>query len=470
MWACKIGAKPTLLPQEEHLMSVDFIPIDRDTPYILPPSVQDYVPQDHLARFVVEIVDQLDLRAMVGSYWGRGKSPYHPAMLVALLFYGYATGTFSSRKLEKATYDSMAYRYLCANTHPDHDTIATFRKRFLKELEELFVQILLVGQAMGLVKLGTVSLDGTKIKANASKHKALSWGYANQLEAQLQAEVEELMRLAEEADTSSLAEEMDLPEELQRREERLAKIAAAKAEIEARARERFEREHKEYEAKLARRKEKQERTGKKPGGRPPRAPSAEPNEKDQVSLTDEDSRIMPSHDGFVQSYNAQAGVDTDTHLIVEQHLSQQPNDKQEVTPTVEGLQQLPEALGEADKLLADTGYFSEANVNRCESNGITPYIPEGRQGHNEPLLERFADDPPAAKQPSAVAAMRHRLKTREGKGVYAQRKSTVETVFGIIKQVLGFRQFLLRGLENVSGEWSLVCIGWNIKRLHALKG
>ena len=451
-------------------MPVEFVTIDRDTPYLLPPSVQDYLPEDHLARFVVEMVDQLNLSALLGVYAGKGKKPYHPAMLVALLFYGYATGTFSSRKLEKATYDSIAYRYLCANTHPDHDTIASFRKRFLKELEGFFVEILLIGQAMGLVKLGTVSLDGTKIKANASKHKALSWAYANQLEAQLQTEVEELLRLAEEADNSRVPEEMDIPEELKRREERLVKIAQAKAEIQARAQARFEREQADYEEKMARRKAQEERTGKKPGGRPPKAPSAEPRAKDQVSLTDEDSRIMPSHEGFKQCYNAQAGVDADTHLIVEEHISQQPNDKQEVDPSLERLQQLPDELGQVNALLADTGYFSEANVNRCEAESITPYIPEGRQGHNEPLHERFATAPPEPDQPSAVDAMAHRLKTREGKAVYAHRKSTVETVFGIIKHVQGFRQFLLRGLDAVAGEWSLVCIGWNLKRLHALKG
>ena len=451
-------------------MPVEFVPIDRNTPYLFPPSIQDYLPEDHLARFVAEIVDQLDMSGLLGVYAGKGKKPYHPAMLVALLFYGYATGTFSSRKLEKATYDSIAYRFLCANTHPDHDTIASFRSRFLKELEEFFVEILLIGQAMGLVNLGTVSLDGTKIKANASKHKALSWEYANKLEAQLKGEVEELLRLAEEADNSSLPEQMDIPEELKRREERLTKIAEAKAEIQARAQARFEQEQAAYEEKLARRKAKQERTGKKPGGRPPKAPSAEPRAKDQVSLTDEDSRIMPSNEGFKQSYNAQAGVDADTHLIVEQHISQQPNDKQEVAPTLEGLQQLPSALGEVEALLADTGYFSEANVECCEAEDITPYIPEGRQGHNEPLHERFAADPSAPEQPSSVDAMAHRLKTHDGKAIYAQRKSTVETVFGIIKQVQGFRQFLLRGFDAVSGEWSLVCIGWNLKRLHALKG
>ena len=451
-------------------MAVEFITIDRDTPYMFPPSVQDYLPEDHLARFVAEMVDQLDMSALLGVYAGKGKKPYHPAMLVALLFYGYATGTFSSRKLEKATYDSIAYRYLCANSYPDHDTIASFRKRFLKELEGYFVEILLIGQAMGLVNLGTVSLDGTKIKANANKHKALSWSHANKLEVQLQAEVEELLRLAEEADNSSLPEEMEIPEELKRREERLAKISKAKAEIQARAQVRFEREQAEYEEKMARRKATEERTGKKPGGRPPKAPSAEPRAKDQVSLTDEDSRIMPSNEGFKQSYNAQAGVDVDTHLIVEQHISQQANDKQEVAPALERLQQLPDELGQVDTLLADTGYFSEANVERCEADSITPYIPQGRQGHNEQLQQRFAADPPEPEQANAVDAMAHRLKTRKGKAVYAQRKSTVETVFGIIKHVQGFRQFLLRGLDTVGGEWSLVCIGWNLKRLHALRG
>jgi len=249
-------------------MPVECVTIDRDTPYLLSPSVQDYLPEDHLARFVAEMVDQLDMSTLLGVYAGKGKKPYHPAMLVALLFYGYATGTFSSRKLEKATYDSIAYRYLCANTHPDHDTIASFRKRFLKELEGFFVEILLVGQAMGLVKLGTVSLDGTKIKANASKHKALSWAHANKLEAQLQAEVDELLRLAEEADNSALPEEMTIPEELKRREARLAKIAEAKAEIQARAQARFEREQVEYEEKMARRKA-QARAHRKETGRPP---------------------------------------------------------------------------------------------------------------------------------------------------------------------------------------------------------
>jgi len=304
-------------------MAVEFIPIDRDTPYILPPSVQDYLPDDHLARFVVDIVDQLDLNHLSAVYSGRGSKPFHPAMLVALLFYGYGTGVFSSRKLEAATYDSIAFRYICANTNPDHDTIASFRKRFLKELGALFVEILVVGEAMGLVKLGTISLDGTKIKANASKHKALGWIYANRLEAQLKQEVEELMRLAEAADQCSRPEEMDIPEELKRREERLVAIARAKEEIQARAQARFEREQAEFEAKQAKREACEKETGKKPRGKPP---TSGPQAKDQVNLTDEESRIMPTTSGgFEQAYNAQAGVDVKTHLIVEQHVTQHTN-------------------------------------------------------------------------------------------------------------------------------------------------
>ena len=450
-------------------MAVEFIPIDRDTPYMFPPCVQDYLPDDHLARFVVDIVDQLDLNHLSAVYTGRGSKPFHPAMLVSLLFYGYATGVFSSRKLEKASYDSIAFRYICANTNPDHDTIASFRKRFLPELSALFVEILVVAEVMGLVKLGTVSLDGTKIKANASKHKALSWDYANRLEAQLTQEVEELMRLAEQADQGSLPEDMDIPDELKRREERLLAIARAKEELKMRAQERFEREQVEYEEKLAKREAQAKKTGKKPRGKPPKPPTAGPRGKDQVSLTDSESRIMPSAGGgFEQAYNTQAGVDVETHLIVERHVTQHTNDKQEIAPALAALEQLPAALGEVKKLLADTGYFSEANVGKCIEDGIEPFIAEKRQSHNIPLMERFSGDPEPPENATPVEAMRHRLQTQEGKKVYAKRKATVETVFGIVKEVLGFRQFLLRGLASVQGEWSLVCIGWNLKRMHAL--
>jgi transposase len=450
-------------------MAVNFKPLDRNTPYLLPPSIQDYLPEDHLACFIVEIVEQLNLSTFTSVYSGKGKKPYHPAMLITLLFYGYSTGTFSSRKLEKATHDSIAYRYICANTHPDHDTIATFRKRFLKELGGLFVDILLIAETMGLLKLGTVSLDGTKIKANASKHKALSWAHANKLEEQLNTEVEELLRKAEDADNTPLPEEMDVPAELARREQRLSTIAQAKEKIQARAKERFDSEQTEYEEKVARRKAYEEETGKKPKGRKPVAPSSEPQPKDQVNLTDEESRVMPTQGGFEQAYNAQAGVDTETYLIVEQHLTQSPNDKQEVEPTLKNLGQLPEPLEQVRKLLADTGYYSKANVEQCETFGVEPFIPEKRQDHNMPLQERFGEEPEAPDNPSPVEAMKHRLQTKEGRVIYGKRKSTVETVFGIIKHVLGFRQFLLRGFESVQGEWSLVCLGWNLKRIHTLK-
>lgn len=451
-------------------MATNFILIDRDTPYILPPCVQDYLPENHLARFVVEIVDQLDLRCLSTSYQGKGKRPYHPAMLLSLLFYGYATGIFSSRKLEKATYDSMAFKYIAANEHPDHDTINTFRKRFNKEIEGLFIEILVLAEAMGLLKLGTISLDGTKIKANASRHKALSWEYANKLEDQFKQEIEELMRLAEEADHSPLPEEMDIPDELQRRQDRLEVIARAKKEIKARAKARYEKEKAGYDEKMAAREKKHRETGKKSHGKEPQAPSEEPQAKDQVNLTDEESRIMPTKSGFEQAYNAQASVDINTHLIVAHDVTQHTNDKQEIVPTLEKFKQLRESLGPVENLLADTGYFSEANVNACDDAHIKPYITEKRQAHNQPLEQRHEHEVEQDESElSPVEAMRHRLKTKSGKALYAKRKSTVETVFGIIKHVQGFRQFSLRGLESVQSEWNLVSIGWNLKRMHALR-
>jgi hypothetical protein len=264
---------------------------------------------------------------------------------------------------------------------------------------------------------------------------------------------------------------MDIPEELKHRAERLAAIARAKEEIQARAQARFEREQAEFEAKQAKREARARETGKKPRGKPPQPPTSGPQAKDQVNLTDAQSRIMPtSSGGFEQAYNARAGVDVETHLIVAQHATQHTNDKQEIEPAIAAIGQLPEALSEAGNLLADTGYFSEANVQMCMQAGLVPFIPEAREKHNLPLTERFREDPEPPENATAVQAMKHRLQTKEGKALYATRKSTVETAFGIIKQVLGFRQFLLRGLEAVQSEWSLVCIGWNLKRMHALRG
>jgi transposase len=281
----------------------NFRPIDRDTGFLLPPSVDEWLPERHLARFVVEVVGGLDLRSMTGSYRGSGEASYHPELLLGLTVYGYATGVFSSRKLERATYDSVAFRFIAANEHPDHDTIAAFRRRFLKQIETLFVQVLGVAREMGVLKLGTVALDGTKIHANASRHSALSYEHAGKIEAQLQAEVADLLRKAEAADQADVPDGMSIPEELARREARLAAIARAKTTIEARAKERHAWERAEYEAKLKAREAKTAATGKKPSGRPPAAPVEGPLPTDQVNLTDEESRIMPvAGGGFEQCY------------------------------------------------------------------------------------------------------------------------------------------------------------------------
>ena len=329
----------------------------------------------------------------------------------------------------------------------------------------------MLAEAMGLLKLGTVSLDGTKIKANASKHKALSGDYANQLEAQFKQEIDTLMKLAEAADNTPLPEDMKVPQELKRRQDRLAVIAKAKQEIQARAKARYAEEKAEYDEKLAKREKHLNETGKKMGGKVPQAPSEGPQAKDQVSLTDEESRIMPTPHGFEQAYNAQASVDSATHLIVGHHVSQHTHDKQEIEPALAKLGQLPECLGTVENLLADTGDFSQGNVKACCDATIKPYIAQKRQRHNPPLDARFQHEPEIDETTLLpVEAMTHRLSTKAGKTLYGKRKATVETVFGIIKHVQGFRQFHLRGLESVQSEWNLVCIGWNLKRMHVLRG
>ena len=447
----------------------NFRQVDRKTGFLLPPSVEEWLPERHLARFVVEVIEGLDLTAMVKAYRGSGSASYHPSVLLGLLVYGYATGVFSSRALERATYDSVAFRFIAANDHPDHDTIATFRRRFLSEIEGLFVQVLLLAREAGVLKLGTVALDGTKVHAHASRHSALSYGYAGKLEAQLQAEVAELMTVAEAADTADVPDGMSVPEELARREERLARIAEAKAAIEARAQERYEREQEEHQAKMKAREDKTQRTGRKPGGRPPQPPVAGPSAKDQVNLTDADSRIMPvAGDGFEQAYNAQAVVASESLLVLTTDVVQAANDKEQIKPALKKLKQLPEALGRPETLLADSGYFSEANVEACVEATIAPLISLGRERHHLSWKERFAEAPPPPEAPSAVQAMAHRLATPEGRQTYALRKHIPEPVFGIIKSVMGFRQFHLRGLHQVKGEWNLVTLAWNIKRMFAL--
>jgi transposase len=447
----------------------NFRPTDRDTGFLLPPSVDEWLPERHLARFVVEVVEGLDVRAMSKSYRGSGSASYHPTVLLSILIYGYATGVFSSRKLERATYDSVAFRFIAGNEHPDHDTIASFRRRFLKQIEALFVEVLKLAREMGVLQLGTVALDGTKVHANASRHSALSYEHAGKIEAQLKAEVADLLAKAEAADQADVPDGMSIPDELARREARLSKLAEARAKIEAGARERFEREQAEHQAKLAERAAKTAATGKKLRGRPPQPPPEGPLPTDQINLTDEASRIMPvAGGGFEQCYNAQAVVAADSLLVVATDVVQAANDKQQLEPMVEHLKVLPEELGKVETLLADNGYFSAANVTACAAANIEPLIATGREPHHLSLTERFATAPDAPQNPTALQAMAHRLKTPEGKMLYALRKQVPEPVFGIIKSVLGFRQFLLRGLDRVRGEWSLVTMAWNMKRMFAL--
>ncbi len=447
-----------------------FIPINRKTDYLLPPSIDDWLNQNHLARFIVEVVDDLDLSKLTNQYAGRGSNAHHPATLLAILVYGYATGIFSSRKLERATYDSVAFRYIAAGTHPDHDTLATFRRRFLGEIEGLFVQVLEIASEMKLLKVGTVCLDGTKIHANASRHKALSYGHIETLEAQLGKEVQELLALAEQADTANIPDGVNLPEELKRREDRLSAMGVAKAKLQARARERYEREKADYDEKMAARAAKQKESGKKPRGKEPVAPNPEPRDKDQINLTDEESRIMPvAGGGFEQCYNAQAGVDAATMLVVATGVTQAPNDKQQVVPLLQTLAAQTATQGEVKCLIADTGYFSAENMNACEARQIEALIAVARENHHPDWRERHTEPLPLPATATPAQTMAHRIKTKAGRKRYALRKQTVEPVFGIIKSVMGFRQFLLRGLNKVKGEWSLVCLSWNLKRMAALR-
>lgn len=447
-----------------------FHPVDRQTGYLLPPSVDEWLPEGHLARFIVEVIDGLDLSGLEKAYAGRGSAAYHPSVLLALLVYGYANGVFSSRKIERATYDSVAFRFIAAGTHPDHDTLATFRRRFLDELSGLFVQVLEMAQEMKLLKLGTISLDGTKIKANASRHSALSHGHIEQLEIQLKAEVEALLAQAEQADLSAVPDGMDLPAEIARREARLDAMAAAKAKIEARAKARFEKAQAEFDAKCARREQKAKESGKKPGGKPPKPPAAGPMAQDQLNLTDEESRIMPvAGGGFEQAYNAQAAVDTESLLIVVPAVTQAANDKEQVLPMLAQLSALPDSLGQAERLLADTGFYSAKNVQACQAQGIDPFIAVKRDAHHPAPQERFTEPAALPAGSTPAQAMARKLKTKAGRALYALRKQTVEPVFGIIKSVLGFRQFSLRSLKKVTGEWALVCLAWNLKRMAALR-
>jgi transposase len=449
-------------------MSRTFKKVDYDQALDLTVRLGDCLPPDHLARFVVDSVALLDLSALYAHYGSRGGEPYAPEVLLGLLLYGYASGVFSSRKIERATYEAVPFRFIAGNLHPDHDTLATFRRTFLPELKDLFVQVLLLAQEAGVLKVGTISLDGTKIHADASRYKAVSYKRLRELETQLRAEVEELFALSEESDQREIPDGLVVREEIARREDRLVRLAKAKAVLEARAEERGAAEQADYEAKVAQRVERERTTGRRPGGRPPTPPVPGPRDGDQYNFTDPESRIMknPTDAGFEQDYNAQIAVDQGSLLIVGSALSNHPNDSQEAEPTLEAI---APALGTPDAAALDAGYFGPATLAACARRGIEPYIATGRDPHHPSWQQRFAplpDLPP--EDASSQVKMAYKLKTALGKAIYSARKCTVEPVIGIIKEVLGFRQFSLRGEQAAAGEWCLVCLAFNLKRFHTL--
>ena len=449
-------------------MSRTFKTVDYQATLEVSVRLGDCVPPDHLARFVVDTITQLDLSAIYARYGSRGGEPYAPEPLLGLLFYGYATGVYSSRKIERATYESAPFRFIAGNRHPDHDTLAHFRTSFLSELKGLFVEILLIARLAGVLQLGRISFDGTKIHADASKSNAVSYQRLLEIEQKLQAEVEELFALGERAEHADLPDGLVISAEIALRTARLARLAEAKAVLEARAKERHALEQAEYDAKMREREAKAAQSGRQPGGRPPQPPTAGPRAKDQYNFTDPDSRVMKNstNQGFDQDYNAQVAVDQASFLIVGQSLSNHPNDQAEAQPTLESIS--PQ-LGQPAAAALDNGFFSATNIELFQSRGIDPYIATGRDAHHQSWQARFADQPaPPPQDASPQVQMAYKLKTALGKAIYAARKCTVEPVIGIIKAVLGFRQFSLRGAEAVAGEWCLVCLAFNLKRLHIL--
>jgi transposase len=461
-------------------MGQNFIPDTVDQTLLFPPSLHDWLPEGHLARFLLDVVSTLDLSAIYKSYQdkdGRGQAAYAPEMMVRLLLYGYARGVYSSRKIQTRTFEDVAFRFLSGDQHPDHATIAEFRKRHLDALSCLFTQALLLCSEAGLVKLGHVSIDGTKIKANASKHKAMSYKRMNETEARLKQEIDALLAVAEKTDAEEDAQYGkdrhgdELPVELQRRESRLKKIGEAKAALEQEAKEKAVQQRAEAEQKLAEREQEERRTGKKKRGRKPVVPDpeqAKPDDTAQRNFVDPESRIMPdgaNKGSFVQGYNAQIAVDSASQVIVAAEITQETNDKMQLLPMiaqiVTNLEQKPE------KVSADTGYFSEANVTDESVKDVDLYVATGRDKHNG-VVETISDPPPPDASPNE--AMRHKLRTADGRAVYKMRKAIVEPVFGQIKEQRGFRRFSLRGKENVSREWKLVCAVSNLLKLFRAGG
>ena len=441
-------------------MARDFLPYNPDQQYLLPPDMREWMPDDHLIWFLSDVVDDLDLSAIFQTCRKddlRGRPAYHPAMMVKLLLYAYCLGKTSSRKIERATYEEVPFRVLSADQHPDHDVLSEFRRRHLSALADLFLQVLRLCQAAGLVKLGHVALDGTKVRANASRHKAMSYERMCRKEEELTREVAELLRHAEKTDQEEdrLFGKLrgdELPAELARRESRLRKIREAKAALEAEAREQAEDEAADVRRRSAEREAKEKERGRKLGGRPPTVPdpdNAKPQPKAQRNFTDPDSRIMVdgATKSFVQAYNAHAAVDEESQIIVAATLTQRANDKQDFLPL---LAQIEENLGVLPtRVSADSGFFSETNLSDPALAGVACYVPPEARVTEVPLAQ----------------TMRERLACEEGRAVYARRKAIVEPVFGQIKEARGFRRFSLRGLCPVEAEWQLVCLTHNLLKL-----
>jgi len=433
-------------------MSTRFVRVDRDTPMLLPVDLREWLPADHIVHFILEAVETLSLKGFQVNERGTGSEQYPPGMMLPLLIYCYATGRFSSREIERATYSDVAVRYICGGEqHPDHDTICTFRRENRALFEECFVKVLAyAGQMKVLKKVGGISVDGSKIAANASKHAAVSYDHATQMIAQLELEVRALTAKAEAADNTPLEDGLSVPEEIARRQERKAKLEEAKRVIEARFAE------KQQEAQAA-----------KPASRTRKDPT--PRGKDQFNFTDPESRIMKTADGFQQAWNAQAAVDTEgSLLIVGKRVTEHGNDKQELVPTV---QTVDPAVREVSHVLTDSGFYSEQAVTDVEQNdGPTVYAALDRQAHHrsvEDLEKKPEPQAPAATAP-VEERMRYRLRTKAGRALYALRKQTVEPVFGIIKEAMGFRRFQLRGKVKAALEWTLVTLAYNFRRLYRL--
>ena len=454
-------------------MPARFVNVDRDTPLLLPPDLRQWVPPDHLAHYILDAVDSLALHRVQVNERGTGDEQFPPRMMLSLLIYCYATGTISSRQIERATYTDVAVRFLTGDTHPDHDTICTFRRQNSELLAESFVRVLELARELKLLRVGqiTLAVDGTKVLANASKHAAVSYQRAGQLIEQLQLEVATLLRKAEEADSTPLQDGLSIPAEIARRQHRLAQLAQARTVIEARARQRAAEQRPGYEAKQAARESKRQR-GQRPGGHEPRPPTETPGPKDQFNFTDPDSRIMKAGNGahFEQAYNAQAGLDTTSRLIVAARVTDAPNDKQQLVPTVATV---PTAsVGAVAAVLVDNGFYSAEAVQAIErEGGPTVYSAVEKTSHHRSVadLEQRADPPPPSSAADPTAQMRYRLQTKTGRALYKLRQQTIEPVFGIIKEAMGFRRFSLRGLAKVELEWTLVCLAYNLRRLPRLQ-